>query len=253
MQSTSFSDDAARASTRRTEEAGANKVFERILGGTFARAARAGGHFLQIGANDGVSNDPLSRHVLESGLPGVCVEPSQSAFSRLEEHYKGHGQVRCVQAAVARKCGTARLYRAHIPPRDHSEKASRQAQYSAERKATFDRDLALKRARRYNGVDAVYAYKYIQTLHVQTYSLPALFEREEVALPAILQVDAEGHDWEILKQYPMDRHRPALINFEIDHLSRGDYDAAMQWLESWGYVLFIHGRDCCALQLKFMD
>jgi len=242
--------DASTASSRKNGKVEPDEVFERILGAAFAQAARHDGRFLQIGANDGVSNDPLSRHVLESGLPGVCVEPLPSAFSRLEEHYRHHGQVRCIQAAISTECGMAELYTAHIPPKDSSRKAQRLAQYSAERKATFDRELAVKRVRRYNGVDAADADRYIETLHVPTYSLPALFEREQITYPTILQVDTEGHDWEILKQYPMAHHRPALINFEINHLSRDDCNAAIQWLESHGYVLFMHGRDCCALQLK---
>src|SRR6266481_6003650 len=43
--------------------------------------------FIQIGANDGVSNDPLYKFVIEYGWAGILVEPLPQVFEVLRRNY----------------------------------------------------------------------------------------------------------------------------------------------------------------------
>ena len=74
----------------------------------------AGFTVLQIGANDGVSLDPLSSLVRKHGWSGVLVEPNPVNFEKLQQTYANQPQVRLERAAITTHDGTVTLYR----PRD---------------------------------------------------------------------------------------------------------------------------------------
>ena len=50
-----------------------------------------------------------------------------------------------------------------------------------------------------------------------------------------LMIDTEGHDYEILKTLDLDHYRPEVIIFENNHLSKSDYQAALDQLTTKGY------------------
>ena len=45
--------------------------------------------FIQIGSNDGTSNDPLREFIIRGGWRGVLVEPISYLFQRLQSNYRG--------------------------------------------------------------------------------------------------------------------------------------------------------------------
>ena len=46
--------------------------------------------FLQIGANDGVSDDPINALVRKYNWSGILVEPGSEAFIDLQNNYKDY-------------------------------------------------------------------------------------------------------------------------------------------------------------------
>ena len=63
------------------------------------------GTFLSLGENDGVTLSNV-RGLVESGwVNGVCVEPSQEPFNKLNELYKNTG-IHCFKLAVGTEVGT---------------------------------------------------------------------------------------------------------------------------------------------------
>src|SRR5664279_1658362 len=48
-------------------------------------------YFIGIGANDGVTHDPLYPFVRDFGWRGIMVEPIPEAFAALERNYAGFG------------------------------------------------------------------------------------------------------------------------------------------------------------------
>ena len=51
----------------------------------------------------------------------------------------------------------------------------------------------------------------------------------------LLLIDTEGYDLELLKLFDFDRFQPAIVRFEHDHLSRPDWDEAVELLYRSGY------------------
>jgi hypothetical protein len=56
----------------------------RLLTSRRAAAGASTPTFVQIGANDGMGDDPVRRHVFEDGWVGVLVEPLPDVFERLQ-------------------------------------------------------------------------------------------------------------------------------------------------------------------------
>src|SRR6478672_5357121 len=66
---------------------------------------------VQIGANDGVTYDPLRRFIVKYGFRGVLVEPQPDAFARLQKNYSDLPRITFEQAAIAEADGEKPLYR----------------------------------------------------------------------------------------------------------------------------------------------
>ncbi len=71
--------------------------------------------FLQIGANDGILEDPLRSLILARHLEGVLVEPLPDKFAELQRNYAHEKQLRFENCAVAKKNGECSLFRVVSP------------------------------------------------------------------------------------------------------------------------------------------
>src|SRR4051812_25620205 len=67
---------------------------------TLLAAARPNATFVQIGANDGLHDDPVRQHALAHRWRGILVEPDPVHFARLTSNYAGHSNLTLVNAAV---------------------------------------------------------------------------------------------------------------------------------------------------------
>ncbi len=64
--------------------------------------------FLQIGAHDGVSYDPIHHYVRQYHWNGLLVEPQPAIFQKLKQNYAGEKQLLFENSAVANQDGTHR-------------------------------------------------------------------------------------------------------------------------------------------------
>jgi hypothetical protein len=64
----------------------------------------------------------------------------------------------------------------------------------------------------------------------------------------ILQIDAEGYDWAIIRSINFERLRPRILRFEYRNLSPRDADQCLDLLASHGYRFIIETRDIIAYQ-----
>lgn len=56
--------------------------------------------FIQIGANDGVSFDPIYKLVTKEKVKGIAIEPVTDIFEKLKINYKKHQQVKLLNLAI---------------------------------------------------------------------------------------------------------------------------------------------------------
>lgn len=199
-------------------------------------ATAADPFFVQIGANDGVTYDPLHRYVTQYNLAGIALEPAPSVFASLTRTYADYPRVRCVNAAIGRQRGRATLYTVkdeHLTSED--------ARRAFAGGASFIRDIRVKTlaGKLPGNVDPE---GYIEPIPVEVMT----FDDLALARVDFLQIDAEGYDYEILKTVDLRRYRPAVINFESHFLSRSDAADCRAMLRAHGYEFFDSGSDTTA-------
>ena len=71
--------------------------------------------FVQIGANDGITDDPIRKYVTRYHWRGLLVEPQAEVFQRLLYNYRDEKQMIFEQAVVADTDGVAKFFVAAQP------------------------------------------------------------------------------------------------------------------------------------------
>ncbi len=180
--------------------------------------------FLQIGAFDGVGDDDLRELVIAHKLRGVLVEPQPMAFARLQETYRNQPQLTLLQAAIDECEGTRELY----CRRGEASMAS-----------SFDRGHLLRHGIAANEI-------VIQT--VACHTVASAIRAGGLERVDLIQIDAEGYDWPIIRSIDFARLRPAIVRFEYRNMPPRDADACLAHLTRFGYRFLIEARDVIAVQ-----
>ena len=188
---------------------------------------------LQVGANDGVTNDPVYPYVHHEWLSGVLVEPVPDSYARLCHSYRGYpDRFKCINAAVADYCGTVELY---LPSADDgcglAQKASARRDH-LERHGQQDRR--------------------VRAITVPCYTIMKLLDATMRQPPDVLVIDAEGWDWKILRNAFSDGVEPAMIYAEIVHLAARERTDMRAQLTARGYRFAETTKDCLALKCEVL-
>jgi FkbM family methyltransferase len=183
--------------------------------------------FVQVGAFDGRMDDPMYALIKRHHWPGLLVEPQPRPFARLTtKTYADEPQLRFENAAIADRDGTATL---HAPDQDVLRE-----HYIA----SFDRAQVERRG---------WGRAPIVALEVPALTVRTLLARHRVERVDLLQIDAEGYDYEVIKQFDAAGVRPALIHFEHYHFSREERRDCLAFLAARGYRLHRDRMDIVAL------
>jgi FkbM family methyltransferase len=180
--------------------------------------------FLQVGAFDGLTGDPIHPLVREFGLRGIVVEPQVQLFDTLKANYADHPQVSLVNAAVAETNGTRDFYTAAQGPIYQ---------------ASFSKSFLLK-----HRVPA----DQIVSLKVRSVTISSLLQEHGMHGCDLIQIDAEGYDYEIIRTVDFDAVKPLIIRFEHVHLTDDECDECITLLASRGFRFIGERRDIIALR-----
>lgn len=188
--------------------------------------------YLQVGAFDGVSGDPIYPLIERHAMQGILIEPQKDAFERLKTNYAHFQNFRFVNAAIADHDGHANLFR--IKPGARGPGWLHQI-------ATFDRDVLMWHAHMVPNLESM-----IETEQVRCLTFETLFKKIGIDGVDLLQVDAEGFDAEILRLFGIPVRKPAIVRFEHKHLSIADHEKSIGLLTSQGYRVAASGSDTLA-------
>lgn len=209
--------------------------------------------FVQVGAHDGISSvdDVLRDYIVLFKLRGLLIEPQAKLFRELQENYKQQPGLNFENAAIGHNNGKQQLYRI----KDNLDFLAYMNQG-----ASFNlghlRKLLANHLRHGAARDVVQRVRElglsvddcIEAETVETYTFEAVLNKYRVRRIDLLQIDTEGFDYEVIKMANLSKFRPALINYEHEHLSDGDRLECWRDLRAFGYRLFTHGGNTCAYQ-----
>ena len=186
--------------------------------------------FVEIGAMDGVSFDPLYAVVMKYRWRGLLVEPLPDLFARLKENYKDATGVLFENAAIAEERGEKVMYRVApqavqqglVPPW-----AGGISSFFLDKNALGGKgvtDEAFKKI-----------LPHVITERVATDTLRAILDRNHIKKIDVLQIDTEGYDFQVLRQFDFSIFKPVLIRMEECNLSDAEKTAAIKLFASHGY------------------
>jgi FkbM family methyltransferase len=176
---------------------------------------------VQIGANNGVSGDPLERWFKAANWSGLLVEPIPHLADALARHYSGRSGIAIERAAISDHDGEAAIYRVA---------AETGAPSWYQQLATLDRSVLLKNREAIPNLESLIVSEPVPTL-----TLKSLLGKHGIGRVDLLVIDTEGYDWQVLRQFDFSRFRPRLVMFEHQHLAAADKAAAHALLRSRGY------------------
>ena len=70
---------------------------------------------------------------------------------------------------------------------------------------------------------------------MESVTVKELLNRSQIKQIDLLQIDAEGYDWIILRQFDFNLIRPRIVLFERTQLNKKDQDAARSMMQNAGY------------------
>lgn len=191
--------------------------------------------YLQVGAFDGVSGDPIYPLIERHGLQGILIEPQKDAFERLKTNYARFPHFHFVNAAIADHDGCLNLFR--IKPGAHGPDWLGQI-------ASFDRKVLMWHARIVSNLESM-----IETEQVRCLTFETLFRERGIENVDLLQIDAEGLDAQILRLFDIPVRKPAIVHFEHRHLSIADHEKAIRLLVGQGYRVAASDFDTLAYRV----
>lgn len=194
------------------------------------RLARRSAFFIvQVGANDGVLDDPIRDLILAHRLAGLLIEPLPDLFEKLKANYAGQEQLVFENIAVLPQEGEVTIHRVR-PDADVA------AHWHGI--ASFSRANLLAQ-----GVPD----RHIAAQQVRGEPLGRIVQRHRVADVGLLQVDTEGYDYEVIKSAFAGGMRPEIINYEHCWLPPKVRHACKELLVQRGYDFVEVGKDTLAV------
>ncbi|MGL4881606.1 MAG: FkbM family methyltransferase [Waterburya sp.] len=194
---------------------------------------------VQIGANDGKTDDPVYSLIADGSWSGVLVEPIPNLYKELTETYQDVSNLKLENCAIAKEDGQVTMYQ--VIPDDSLPEYVKIL-------PSFERDIILKNKPLIPNIE-----QFIETIEVPAMTLKSLLDKHSIQHINLLQIDAEGFDYEIMKmafQIPL---LPDIINFEYTHFLPEKIAECANVLASKGYSYLKVGRDMVAVQQSLID
>lgn len=197
-------------------------------------AARGPLSALQIGANDGKEGDPVNQlfHLYAERV--ILVEPIAELIPKLKASYTNFsGALTIENCAISSDSEHFNLWR--LKPdywQNYIERVGRHPTAIS----SFDPAPLLAKVIDRMGVDQQGAQAMIEELDCPAISIEKLLSKHEWGSLDLLQIDAEGYDFEVIKS--LGHFRPYIINFESFNLSKKAWSQWKLWAaeERYGYI-----------------
>jgi FkbM family methyltransferase len=184
--------------------------------------------FVQVGAYDGVSGDPLRKYIERCGWSGVMLEPQPQPANQLRALYRDNPKIVILEAALDGERRTRNLYTIE----------SDAVPKWAGGMASFDRDQILKQGYLIEGLEGM-----VREVQVDC----VIFDDVLDYLPGnrldLLQIDAEGADGHILSLFPFNCFKPAIIHWEIKNMTVVQQEEALERVIAHGYLVSRSGGE----------
>jgi len=204
---------------------------------------------LQVGANDGKTNDPLFEYFSSKKWHGLLVEPLPDVFEQLKQSYRGKTNVALANVGVAPSNGTLPFYRIRI---SNARWATGLSSFERETLVKHFENGYIQRHAQMDEITPPTTFdEAVEELPIPTSTISSLLSQQKVDKVDLICIDTEGFDLEIIKLIDFNALEPDMIVFERKHLTPEKLAEADQLLANNGYQVLIDGNNSVALRSDF--
>jgi FkbM family methyltransferase len=184
--------------------------------------------FIQVGAFDGITKDPLHKYIHRCGWRGVLMEPQPRPAAQLRKLYGGNNRIAILEAALDCRYGTRTLFTVesdNVPEWVHGM-------------ASFQRDNIVKHSHLIPKLETM-----IKEVTVNCIPFDHVLRRLPSDRLDLLQVDAEGADGYILSLFPFHCIKPAIVHWESKNMTKSQQEETLDLLKRYGYRFSRSGEE----------
>jgi FkbM family methyltransferase len=202
-------------------------------------------NFLQIGANDGVMNDPIYQFNMDNKLvvTGFVLEPLPDIYEKLVKNYQICPSIKPFNLAIHATESEMVLHRV---------RPERAAEIPA-----FARGIASFDEAHWKKTMLVPHAKYMEQVKVKCVSFTDFIKSNAIDKLDLLLLDTEGYDYQILMSIDFTRIKPRMIRFEHglrnQVMTLDNFMAVCCHLNSFGYQIIAESYDATAYLLDPAD
>ncbi|MEX1000490.1 MAG: FkbM family methyltransferase [Crocinitomicaceae bacterium] len=202
---------------------------------------------VQIGANDGITHDPIHKFIKRDKWGGVLLEPQSYVFDNyLSKIYRKHPNITVLNAAMGMEDGEAILYKIGF---SNARWATGLATFDrATLEKAFSSGHVSRKCRKEKINIPEDTATHIAEEKVNIISQKTLRKKYALNKVDLLMIDTEGFDFEIIKMFNIAVTNPGAIVFEHSHLSDEDYAECLGHLETNDYVIRKEGANTVAIK-----
>jgi len=197
------------------------------------------GVIIQVGSNDGVSNDPLYESILLHKRQSYLVEPIDYLAEKLRSLHELNPYVKICQFAIHPTSNSVEFF---YLPRDAHIKMGDLWKHWFDQIGSFSRQHLTKHS--------PFIDPFIENISIPCSTLNRLISDNNVKEVSILHIDAEGFDIDVLGTIDLDKIKPAMIMIEHKHLPLRPLLKLVRIMDNFGYVSFVYHDDIVFL-LRF--
>lgn len=202
---------------------------------------------VQIGANDGITHDPIHKFIKRDEWKGVLLEPQFYVYDTFLKkiYYKNKG-IKTIRAALGDVDGMTTLYKIGFT---NMRWATGLASFNREALAkAFTNGSVARNCKKYGIKFPSDGRTHIVAEEVPVLSPKSLLKQYDVPRIDLLQIDTEGFDYEVIRMFDIANTQPKVINFESVHLSEKDTEACFKLLKENDYVWMQESSNTLAMK-----
>lgn len=200
---------------------------------------------VQVGANDGVTNDPIVRWINDNiyRTEACFIEPQADVYEVLKSNYAHHPCAQFHNVAVGAD-GVIKLFRIN------SKYSHLYRGIIASGITSHNREYVLGKIKKNMDLTEIRdPLVCLEEFTIPCRPLESLISADSRRID-FLQIDAEGYDDQVIYHSSVPRLRPRIINYEFIHLSEAKRASLREFLTARGYkIIRWSNEDECAISL----
>lgn len=190
--------------------------------------------FIQVGSFDGISNDPVFEFVNKYNWQGILVEPMPPHFEKLLNNYSHKKGLIFENVGIGDKAGAFDFF---YLPAEYNDPAWLQ------QLSSFDKNSLVANLKDSHPQ----LIDHIQKRTINAITLSELVRKNNVKEIDVLNIDAEGYEYKILKDLETLAIKPNIILFEWGCMPKEELDKLNNLLQKNHYSLYASGADMAAV------